>query len=883
MAAPQFITIYDPGTNPIKGLFSARPWNQIPIGSGAYKQLSGVRWGDTDTLSVRPGTVKKTSAAIQASSTPRSFQCLTFQGNAGKLFTSFKSASNITSVYATSDPATFGATITPSTGQYGDTRLPSDGSGHDYQTVYVVVHDPRTDKDCVVIQNGYTTPRVWDGTLMAIHFKVTPPDFASGWGARPIAHQFLAVNDGSKYTAIGGGTGWTFAVNGPTSAGSNYIEFDYSLNTGFGGTGVIALASPLVFGNFSLAKQLILTIVGQGADPTQAIADFQNLFKVTVHGVQSNTTKTLYDPSQATTTGIYGFTAIDGGTMADGSPIMHLAYSLDPMALGTPDISLDDINFVPIAGVTIDDTSSINLVGAVLGGSVAGATTFTVAYYNSGSRAESFQIDLPTKPQRLQDEGMPQSMANIVWPVTDSLFWQFQIDVAMIDQSQANTGVDSLAIYAQATGETQFFYYGIATLAIWTTVWSLSAVNSQTGLFTTSVNLDLSERDLSQVSPGAFQAPIPIGRAMAVGTGSRLIVGTRSDTQDSFSLINLSRSGNPFRFTYAPDLTDDTTAYFDSVNGENAQTFLNYAPSMLGTTLTQLFTDKGLWNVNPVSIGTSYFLTRTGSIGCASPQSVAEAHQIAYFLDTDRQIRQIVGAVSKPISVGTVADKLAVIPIARLLFTNGAWFQNRYFFAYTPVGGTTNTRILVYSERANEQSGAWESDDDLSGMSISCEYLCVQYQNTTTQTGAYGTIAPSILLFIGADGNCYQYQTGTTDLGAAIPFLIQTGVSQQWGKDNQVGSLKRTGILSDPHNGGVVTTTRYYWPKGGTMVNTATLSNANAFEWCYDNNGSSVQATGEGLGVAAYFQMSGSLPGGFQFWGLKIEFEGRQDTPRTTA
>ncbi len=872
-------TIYGPGTVPMRGLFSALAPNQLGMSSGAYKQLSNVRWGDNGVLQVRPGLVKRTSAAIQASSTVRGFKCLTFQGDAGRMFAAFKTNStHFVDLYATNDATNFGSPFTQSSGQFGDTRLASNGSGDDYQTVFAVIHDPLTNLDVLIIQNGIDFPTTWDGTHSAKFKKITPPEKTSTWSSVPRAYDYAFVNDNSAVTASGSTTNWTINGSGGT-VGDSFQILAITATTGFTGTRILDLGKTLTITN---SNQLILTVeyffAGQ-------IEEFLAAFKIEAHGVQSGIYKPLYDPSQASN-GTVGLAEADGGALGVGG-YWHIALALDPMLAGTADSQIDKIQFTPITGAQVSAefvASALWIFGIVIGGSYPGSSEFVISYYNPTSRSESASTVLPIRPRRLQDEGMPSRVGDVVWPVVDSLDFVATLWFSQIDQTQANTGVDRVNIYLSLPGEIDqngdpvFTYLTFQLIATYTVSWVLTALGAN-GAIGSFVFADPSTRKLNITAPGALIAPIPIGRAMAVGTGSRLIVAGKSENQEAFPRVCLSRSGQGFRFAYAPDLTDPSTAYEDSVNGENIWSFISMAPSALGTASTYFMTDKGLWQVDPVSIGTAYFIRKVGPEGTNSPMSLSDAHGDLYFADIDRQIRNLRSGFTRPLSVGTISDKLATIPVARLLYTNGAWMGYRYYFAYTPVGGTTNTRILVWSERADEAQGAWESDDLLPS-SVSAEYFAVQHKNTTSQTGAFGTVAPASLYFIGSDSCCYEYETGTTDLGSNIVIEILTGTTEVWEPGMTLG---RFAVLSDPVNGGTLTATRYYWPSGGTLASTVTLSNANPYDYVVDNWGNGSTLTGAGLGVAGSLDITGSLPGGTKLWGMKINIAPRASAPRPTV
>lgn len=943
MANSNPLAIYDPVTNPIKGLASYRGFPQIPIGTGFFKNLQNVRWGDTGVVSVRNGstliaggpvditdsglssgsntsntlhgvvtTVNKYAglfatcdgqeryivsntttvlivfpdwtsipaigAPFSISSIPKGFATLTFGGDTGYIAAAFKSpALGRTRVHFGNSPtALAAATITGSSGKYGNTNIESDSSGNDYGCVFAVVNDRFSQKDCLIIQNGYAPPRVYDGTDCAIHLPITPPTRGNNWYNSPGPSDALPMATGAPTTwnvPAHSTVGWDLVESG----GGGLLWYANLLITAttLTGTAGVTFVTPLTVGQIvsgvvvRACKQIILTLTGTA----QSIDAFRSTFKVEVAGTQSSSDLTLYDPSS--TNGTDGLTTI-GPNPNGGLSVWHLCYAVDPLIAANVDYQFSNMTFTPVANAP-SSPLDVGVYGICAGGLIPAATQIAVSYYNSGSRAESYEQVLPIRPAALNDND-GAALGSYTWPVDDRIYLEENIWVAPIDQAQAVTGVDTLRIYGMLTGENVFTLFPAnATLAVYSTgTWTPTApTNPGTGLVEFTLDQDPNQRLLWLTSPGAFIEPIPISRAMAVGTGSRLIVGARSDNLDAFPRVALSASSMPFRFVSVPDLTDPTTGYEDSLNSENVQAFVSSAASTFAAATIYCFTDKSVWIVDPVSIGTAYYLRRVSTIGTVSPESLVENRGHMFFLDTNNQISVIAGASDQPLSRGWINDKLASIPVARLRSTPGLWFNFRYYMGRTVPGGLWNTNMTVYSENAQ----AWESDDlappiGVAGEGMSFEGLIAWQPNTTAQTGAYGVIAPAIILALGIDCNLYQYETGSTDLGNDISIQMLTGALSRWGGL----TIKRIGVLMDGVAGKVLNFTRTFWPSGATASSVLDTSNTNPFDWSWDQTPQGI--TEPSIGSAAYIDMTSDLPGGTTLWGWDCEPDGRTTAPR---
>lgn len=875
---------------------------------------------------------------------PRSLDTLSFQGTSSIIAGLRDWDTAKTSVWRSSDSTSF-TEITATSGKYGNTRLEADSSGNDYGTVVVSCFDRFTGKDCLVIQNGYASPRVYDGVNCAVNQAISSPTFGSGSVSKIKPYGSFVMNDsdvtfftnsadtgistGSNTTTTLHDTGKTWTVNqwagatvtitqgtgvgesavilsntstvltlvaawsGATPDNTSHYSISTSVNWNwawFGGTsgnnytvlttsaltglsGAIVLTGPsLSFAISSETKQIFLT-----SDVTTAEAiDFLNTFKIELKGHTSGTYYTIYDPSQGSS---YNSPPISVGAKVTNTGALTIwAFPADALVAAGETI-IDAIRITPISGApAMSAELGIIIYGLNTGGPWPGATSFSVAYYNSASRAESANHVLPESSSPMANYGMSSVLGNLQFPNSDQLFYAVDVYFPQQTQSEANNGTDTARIYAEETDETSYTYVQSFTIATWNgSSWVRSSPFGTSGLYLESLTNGPTDRLSWLNSPSDFIAPIPVGRALRNATGQRLLVGARAATDDSFPWVQTSEGGFPFRFTFAPDETDPLTAYFDQISGENIQAFVNTAASSYAASTTYCFTDKSIWYVNFLAIGTPGFLSRIASVGTGSPRSVAEHRGRISFVDTDQRCQMFEGSYSRPISLAYIDDVFQAVPTSRLRSIVSTWFNYRFFNALTQ-SGTLNRNAIIFAENGNGFRGTWESNDSYPAP-FTVEGLVNWHPGTTAQNGAYGVIGPGELVALGSDCKTYKMENGTTDLGSNITCTMQTGNLQTPWMDTpnaQAGFIfRRVGVMCDAiSTSGTIT--RTYPQRGSTGISTIDLTSASPFTWTWDAQQAPV---GDNRGSAGNLTLSFPLTGGKQFHGIQVEVEAATDGP----
>lgn len=837
-----------------------------PPGSGRFQDLHNVRWADDGVITVRGGIPTALSSAVGANGIWRGVFSSVFNNAHGVLFGTTKDTSNKTHVWKSTDGATW-TEITASSGKYGDTRIVADGSNNDYATSFAVPHDKFTALDCAVFQNGNDFPRIYDGTNFV---KVEPVPLPTNTNfMRTFLNwvNHVPIGNPASFT-VGGGAGGVVLTNGGAASPNDYIHLAITAAV-TGDEGHFTITTPVHWEN---AKQINIFVEGN----SDALRTLIQGAKITVHDT-GGLTKSLYEPYDATIVGSDAYPQPFQTTIAGTSNWVVLSYPVPTDWITT---TADKVTFT-WAQATTSGTAALEVLGICASNysasGIMGGCQHAVSYYNAGSRAESAEKVLPIQSQMLQALGVRHSTVSdgtstdgILIPNDPALAYTATIYYRNTIDAQRDKGVDSLRVYRSDFGEETFYYAKTITLATWApSTWSYSA-GTTSSLQSSTDGTDSGSRLFWLPSPGSFQQPIPIGRAM-VAANQRLLVGAKTvdasgTVADAYPRVSASRAQIPWRFAEISDPNDPYSASEERLPGENVQAFVAAPGEEVGSSSIICFTDTSAWSINTHIPSSSLFLSRVASIGTNCPLSVVERQGRIYFVDTDMRLRQL----GSPAWLSRdVDDKLQGIPNAYRRNLCGIWHNDRLEYAYTPLGGTANSRILVFSERA----GGWESDDILP--SQQADFL-------VRWVGASGTYAtsqdPRILYLNSADRKCYRFESGTTDLGSKIAVTIQTGDLQKelW----QAYTNKRWGILSEAATDtltGALSFKPIVSPTGLTG-GSLTLSNANAYDWSWSQvyKSGTVSAAGPAMAIS----ITGNLPGGLKILALALDPSENSDTAR---
>jgi hypothetical protein len=849
---------YSVGDNPMRGLRSKAFSPLNPPKSGYYNQLQNTRWADTGVLQVRAGIPAALSSAIGASGIWRGAMSSVFNNVHGTIFSTTKDSSNKTHVWSSTDGATF-TEITASSGKYGDTRIVADGSNNDYATAFAVVHDKFTAKDVAVFQNGYDSPRVYDGTSFVKHEAVPLPTNTNFMRTFASWVNHVPIGNPATFTVGGGGAG-VVLTDGGVASPNDYAHLVINA-AATGDNAFFTITTPL---HWESAKQIHFIIEAT----SDAIRTFVQGIKITVHDT-GGLTKSLYEPYDATVAGSDAFPQPFQTSIAGTSNWLVLSYPVPTDWITT---TADKVTFTWAQAASSGASVTVQVLSVAASNyaasAIMGGFQHALSYYNAASRAESPEIVLKAQTQMLQALGVRHSTISdskstdgILIPNDPALAYTATIYYRNTTDTQRDKGVDSLRVYRQDFGEDVFYYAKTITLATWApSTWSYSAGSAST-LQNSTDGTDSGSRLFWLPSPGSFQQPIPIGRAM-IAANQRLLVGAKTvdaagTVADAYPRVCLSRAIIPFRFAEISDPNDPYSAAEDRLPGENVQSFVAAPGEYVGSSSVICFTDSAAWSINTHVPSSSLLLTRVSTIGTNCPLSVVERDGRIYFIDTDMRVRRLgqPGWISEDVD-----DKFQGIPSAYRRNVCGMWHNDRVYFAYTPLGGTANTRALIYSERV----GAWESDDLLPSQQADF------FIRWVGSSGTYATSQdPRILYLNSSDRKCYRYESGTTDLGSKIAIVVTTGdlqkelwqayTNKRWGIMCEAATDTLTGALSFkpiPSPTGLT---------GGANV----LSSANTYDWAWSTvyKSGTVSAAGPAMSIS----ITGSLPGSLRILALCLD------------
>lgn len=854
----EFVTVYEPMTHPIRGMASAKVGAMIPPGAGYFSLIQNFRWAESGVLAVRSGVTSALSGVIQAGSEPRGMASLPFFSYPNFLFASFKDAGNKTSVYYSTSAITW-TNMTPSSGKHGDTRLSADDSGNDYETAFQVVHDRYTGRDCVIIQNGFDDPRVWDSGTTAIHRTITPPTRSNTWGATLGWRSFFTVSDETSTSYSGSPSHFTLADNGAT--GSNAVRVSQTTTAPSGSAAVTFSAAV----NDNVDASVLdgtdcrqLAIVVRPAAGDHAIDHFKRNFRVNVKGVGS-TVYNLYDPSSQ----IRQMTLVPADL---ASKTWVMAFSLDdvePADLAT----LTRLEIEAISSATAPSAAyDLDLLCIAATGSVPGGASYAVSYFNKNSRSESYEQVLATNTDQIQGLGS-RDLDHLCIPNSELLFYQTHVRFQNTTVAERDRGTDYLRVYRKQLGEELFTHVLSVDISTYTGgAWVFGQGSTELQLRATLDNRAPEDRDLWLTSPGAYIQPIPVSRTMALAN-NRLLCGARTSSDlDAFHRVSASAASMPFRFSSRPFDPNDLSAPFEErLPAENVQAFSVGSASMLGSNSVYAFTDQSVWLLNMSAVSTPALLSRVASVGTRSPFSVVERRGRVYFLDSDFQVQLLDGDQVRCLSRGLVDDRLAGIPSDRCRRVQGLWFNNRYFLFYTPVGGDVNSRALVFSETAS----AWEGDD------LYPSPISVEFPVTWARLGnTYGSVSERRLIVLSSDAKTYRLETPGVGLdnGGAIDVQLTTGDLHQGMSEGM--TVRGLGILCDNQNGRALTAVVSYKPDEGSASFSVSLDGAGAYRWGVERSPTAV--VDPMRGVAAGLDYTGGLQGEKRIYALRMEVEPRE-------
>lgn len=874
MAEPTLLTIYEPRDNPVLGLASRKSPVMLEPGKGLFSDISNLRWCRENTLSVRLGTAAL-AAAVSAGKTVWGGGCAVWNGQYDYQFVGLKDTAPATAklhVWYTIDGAIYNH-ATASSAKYGDCALLSEsGTDKDCPLSVAVVHDRFTGRDAFVFQNGVDFPVIWPATNASTdavrHEPITPPPLDTRCKALFYWEDPLDISAGA-FTVDDSttGAGWSMAETGADPNAQVLV----GIGTGGGYTGT----GKIIFGankNWAASRQVILgvKVAGSGLD------HFRSNAKITV--VDSGArTAVIYDGADASKRDMVVVPIEQSNNNYILGLSLEFANATASFAFG----SIAEIH-VTFNSDTPDPLTGYALYITMVAGSgqVPGGSSYAISYFNSASRSESYEQVLLSKTKGLREMGSHTFLPYDA-PFSRDLYYKVDLHFLNTGSVDMGKGVDTLRVYRHespipgvpGTGDPEgvFHYCQAIAIAAYSGGWAFSSGTAGSLRTNGTENTASESRLLWLTSPGAYHSCIPIGRAMC-SANQRLIVGAL-DGVGAYPKVAGSRPGNPFRFTTAGyQLDDPETAFEDMIPGESIIAIVASSSSNVGSSTVMIFTNRSIQWLNTSAIGTTAFRSKLAGIGTGSPLSVVEQDGNVFFVDADLLAYRMGPMGIQRISLGFVDDKLGGCPDTRKHLISGAYYDFKYHIAYTPSGGTKNTRKLVWDDLRS----AWESDDisPVPSANETCYELLSRFRPLPNTPEVYGAVGAAQLLGFGSNTIPYRLENGVTDLSSDIAVVLTTG---DYHKALWAGlAIRRVGFVGEAQAARSLNIRVNYKPTGAYETSSILLTNTDPYTRKWTAEAWTKSGDVETNGVAAQMLFTGNLIGGKQILSLVAEVARRE-------
>jgi hypothetical protein len=711
--------LFNPGKAKIVGMASKPAASALD--QGWWPLLRNIRWADNLVPYVRNGTADRNATGLLSQGTFRGAAAMQLFGGTPFTFAAYKAPGlNPIQVYYSVTGTGF-SQLTTASGQYGDTRFPY----RDKYLTYQVVVDRELGDEFVIVQNGVDFPRVIDmaALTMAVHEPVEPATSSNLLKTAPTWPVYFAVNDNTATVSPFGSSGVGLTLSENNVAAPNNLLTLQATNVQTNATATVTFTTAK---NFENCRQLILIV------ESNYLYWLDNL-KIELGNSSGFASSAVWDGTGNT------FSQFAVPLDSTGKRLC-LVFTLDHIASELASVDRMKLTWV---GANQSSFSQNMKIYAICGsGQVSGQCQHGISYANFTSRAESVgQVISTVEPDKMRDVGGTALNEQRI-PNDYRIYYDYKIQYQNTSETERDKGVDKLRIYRRDPTlivdqngqerlaiERKFTFVRVETIASWGgSTWDFIGASSALDVRIATDSTPSTEKNLLLELPDAFHMGIPIGRAMHYANG-RLFVSMKTGTSGQ-SKLAISEFQNPFRFREAAEFENGraviTSAATNSFDGEMIMAFASVTGEVLDSNSIYVFTNQNTYKIAGVDITNLSTPTRIASIGTRSPGSIAEYKGAVYFLDSDMQVRRLMGYQMDDLSRYDVDDKLQGIPADRRELVSGAFFRDRYYLAYTPQGGTLNSRCLVF----NHFAGKWESDDAFPGVATG-EQLLLQFDNGT--------------------------------------------------------------------------------------------------------------------------------------------------------
>lgn len=881
MVDPQLVPIYDVLDAPLTGMNSARYPLALPQGS--WPLLQNVRLDD-GTLMARNPTV-----AIATGGLPTSQPFGVFSGFVDNIqvYLAAMAVTGGIAIYESLDSVNW-LEATAISGAYGNTRLTSG-----LQVNFKAVRDKVNSVDTVIIQNGTDSPRVYtraaiNGAKIRSHAPVTYPQWALT--TRPIpqfANNFFSVaNNTAKgivntnslaisamsgaispitvttltnhglangdFVSVTGSTGntvangtWQVTVTGATTFTIQDIQTN-AAQTGngvYGGSGTVFLQVFAANGNnnvvqFALNKTAInvssvvdvgfttIDITGSAQMIIAADSATLDIWSNLLLAIKTTAIAYIYPTLIARipwTDPGFANSPYTGGWQGEELLIYSLG-DIDPATrISVNKLSAFWQGQLPTASVIA------NIHAIFFSGTINQGSSFSVAYRNSGTKAQGPGAIMPVKVDYTGNTivsvaGTTSTVAATI-PYLPYVRYNYLVPIQGPSVADLALGIDTVDLYRRDVGSTNYYLIKSISFGSWNdgafpnawcykgpqlspsvpaTVGTALPPNMNNGRY---LNTNTDTFDYSQLAPDDLYTTIPTGFAMTVAN-NRFVVG--SGTNGVYPNVQTSEGNNPFRFRQLSDVSAANSyrsPSFFTLQGENIQAFATVASSGLGTSIIYVFTQKAIYVMGGFDSISLTNATLRYQMGTLSPSSVVQRKGYIYWLNEEGQVCRLDNVtpsylMATPVFIGrkVIDDRTRAISASRLANVRGLAVYERYYLFYTPSGSVSNTRALVW----DEVTEGWVEDT----LPTDGEHI---YSNGSS---------PNRNFAISQVGQVYEHE----QRGNVTPQAITLTTSQLRVKPFSTQIFNRIAINADPSPGSILTISRQYYKTAQVETTTLTLT-----------------------------------------------------------
>lgn len=844
---------------PVRGMASY-PRRQT-LGAGWFSLLQNVRY-DRGPLQVRFGV--ESLGTVVGSSTFKG--CWSAKvGGTDYAFAAYRVGS-ATRIYASPDLATW-TEVTASGGGFGDTRIATNGpvAGCAFANRYSDAVDGTTPRgDALLAACAGETPKVamrvagaWRCRNHADPTNAWTPGYESGGAASNIALQaraslaaFLPMQ-GTLTVTNSDATGLLGAAGG--SAPDQFFEVDaFSAGTTTDGDNSVVRFSASI--DCSGAKQFILI---EGYATEAAYSVWALACRVEIGDGAS--WMTLYDPEASGAS--YVRAQMDNQPGVASSTVWYATAYEIPGGSGASMLgAVDRIRFTWVAAAPAADTTR-TLVAAGCSDSVLGSALYKVAVLDPDSLAESASVRLEQVGDRVTNLGAGGVYAWLRLPISTSIFYRYRFTLR---HAQAGTeGAKRLTVYRKTASDYEYRW-----LAWPRGTWPSGAWDGAAWVFDTGNSGGNSGFPYSAYDDGRFDPTYPASRdieapddlhlcapkgGFAVQIGDRVYMGGAKPGE-----LWISGFKRPHRWRrevrfYEAGLADPNSPVFIEFPGEKVQTVVSLSGKRVDDYGVYVFTDKGVWafpDTTPEGLSRPLRVTTRGTL---SPRSVVAHRERLYWVDQERRVRRMTSGEAPEDMGALVQDLLDEIPDARVPEIWGAAFKDRVYFAATPSGGASNTRVLVWDE---PQQG-WTVD----ALPATCAFQGLMFWES-------GGAAK--LIGFGDDGAVYRHESAgrTQDLSTGS-VAVAVGTPEYRSVKSPRIMARRFGVVCDDQPGGSASVAPATKPSGTWAAMTGSLdaSGSLAYKWLQPAPGDPASPTGWSVA----FDFTASMQGGTDVYEMVVE------------